>query len=84
MEQSYIPPRQKQLAWNVVIMVGLVLLGVGLIVLANLSTLIRYASVFVAVAFLLVVPFFMFSINIIKRSKSAILLMMKVCVFIGA
>lgn len=58
MEQSYIPPRQKQLAWNVVIMVGLVLLGVGLIVLANLSTLIRYASVFVAVAFLLVVPFF--------------------------
>ena len=58
MEQSYIPPRQKQLTWNVVIMVGLVLLGVGLIVLANLSTLIRYASVFVAVAFLLVVPFF--------------------------
>lgn len=58
MPKIYLPPKQKALAWNPVFMIGLVLLGLGLVVLANLPAFIAFASPIIALAFLLAVPFF--------------------------
>jgi len=58
MKTTYDAPRQKSLNWNIVILVGLVVLGLILIILANLPFFEVYASLFVAVAFLLAIPFF--------------------------
>ncbi len=58
MEKVFLPPQQKMLNRNRILLVGLLLLALALIVLANLKIFIDFASVFVTVAFLLAVPFF--------------------------
>ena len=58
MARTYLPPQQKALVWNIVIMVSLVLFALALVVLANLPGFIPFASLFIALAFLLAVPFF--------------------------
>jgi hypothetical protein len=60
MEATFLPPRKKALAGNIAIMVALVLLGLGLVVLANMPAFIHLANILVAVAFLLAIPFFYF------------------------
>lgn len=58
MPNTCLPPKQKALAWNILILSGLVLLAVALVVLANLSRFGAFASPIIALAFLLAVPFF--------------------------
>ena len=58
MAKIYLPPKQKALDWNSVILVSLVLLGLGLVVLANLPQFNPMASLIIALAFLLAIPFF--------------------------
>ena len=58
METTFYAPRQKLLNWNVVILIGLLILGVFLLILANLPLFETYASLLIAVAFFLAIPFF--------------------------